>query len=113
MKQVALLVLLLIAGCGRKSQIADAPKPVPAKSPCAPNPAMEIQDGKIHAKITEKANTPNQSWSETHSASCEWNYRTVSPSRRELQRAEESGEVGDDVMKWLDEHELCEPDGLK
>ena len=113
MKQVVLLVLLFTVGCGRKSQIADVPKPVPAKSPCAPNPATEIQEAKTHATITDTPNTPNQSWSATHSVSCGDNYRTVHPSAREIARAEESGEVGDNVMKWYAEHELCEPDGLK
>jgi hypothetical protein len=94
----------------RSLRLTPVPAPVKAAAPCAPNPAKEIQDGKIHATITDTQTTHEQlSWIETHKVECGENYRSVIPSVRELERA---GDV-EDESKWIAEHELCEPDGLK
>ena len=111
-KRVPLLILLcgFLCGCWPPSHPANAPQqPVqaePAKAPCAPNVTQESK-GVVRPTITEK-NTHNASWGETHEADCPRNMRTVIPSSREISAAE-----GGDIVRWIDEHEYCIPDGGK
>ena len=92
MKQVASLVLLLIAGCGRKSQIADAQSLFRRSRRVCPTGDGDSRR-EDSREITEKANTRNQSWSETHLLHVNGVTACIT-ERAELQRAEESGEVG-------------------
>lgn len=98
----------------RSLRLAPVPAPVKLAAPCAPNPAKEIQDGKIHATIIDKQSTHEPlSWNETHKVDCGDDYRTVWPSYREEQHAGFFELSSDDEDKWEAEHTLCEPDGLK